>query len=256
MGAPWLAGRSGALLLVRLDGPAPGGGFALLRESMKPRPEVGRSNQPMKDSLPRTAERGSPAADERALIRRSAGGDAAAFRILVDRHRNRAYGLALRIVRSESDAEEVAQDAFVRAWRAIGEFRGDAAFSTWLYRIVWRRAVDRAAVLKTRLDREVTLEPETEIPDVAPAANAERGADAERFERMIASLSEAQRAVVTLFYSEDRSVTEVAQALEMPEGTVKTHLSRARASLRRRLLEASGKTTIPPGGMGNIDDLV
>lgn len=213
----------------------------------------------MKDSLPRTAERGSPAADERALIRRSAGGDAAAFRILVDRHRDRAYGLALRIVRSESDAEEVAQDAFVRAWRAIGEFRGDAAFSTWLYRIVWRRAVDRAAVLKTRLDREVALEPETEIPDVAPAANAahaERRPDPERFERMIASLSEAQRAVVTLFYSEDRSVTEVAQALEMPEGTVKTHLSRARAALRRRLLEASGKTAIPPGGMGNIDDLV
>ncbi|HKQ19373.1 MAG TPA: RNA polymerase sigma factor, partial [Candidatus Eisenbacteria bacterium] len=188
----------------------------------------------MKDSLPRTAERGSPAADERALIRRSAGGDAAAFRILVDRHRDRAYGLALRIVRSESDAEEVAQDAFVRAWRAIGEFRGDAAFSTWLYRIVWRRAVDRAAVLKTRLDREVALEPETEIADIAPAANAERGPDPERFERMIASLSEAQRAVVTLFYSEDRSVTEVAQALEMPEGTVKTHLSRARAALRRR----------------------
>ena len=223
---------------------------------MKPRPEVGRSNQPMKDSLPRTVDTGSPAADERALVRRSADGDAAAFRVLVDRHRDRAYGLALRIVRSEPDAEEVAQDAFVRAWRAIGEFRGDASFSTWLYRIVWRRALDRAAVLKTRRDREVVLEPEGEGTAIGAIAEAERDPDPERFERMIASLSDAQRAVVTLFYSEDRSVAEVAQALEIPEGTVKTHLSRARAALRRRVLEESGTAPIPPGSIGSSNDLV
>jgi len=223
---------------------------------MKPGPEVGRSNQPMKDSLARTAETGSMAADERALVRRSAGGDAAAFRVLVDRHRDRAYGLALRIVRSEPDAEEVAQDAFVRAWRAIGEFRGDASFSTWLYRIVWRRALDRAAVLKSRRNREVALEPESEGAGIGAIAGAERSPDPDRFERMIASLSEPQRAVVTLFYAEDRSVTEVAQALEMPEGTVKTHLSRARAALRRRVLEESGTAPILPGSMEGSDDLV
>ena len=195
----------------------------------------------MKDSLPRTAERGSPAADERALVRRSAEGDAAAFRVLVHLHRDRAYGLALRLLRSEQDAEEVAQDAFVRAWRAIGEFRGDASFSTWLYRIVWRRALDRAAVLKTRREREVALDPEGEVEvRVAPTTGAREGADPDRFERLIASLSEAQRAVVTLFYSEDLSVAEVGRALEMPEGTVKTHLSRARSALRRRIAEEQG----------------
>jgi len=210
----------------------------------------------MKDSLPRTAERGSPAADERALVRRSAEGDAAAFRVLVDLHRDRAYGLAFRLLRSEPDAEEVAQDAFVRAWRAIGEFRGDASFSTWLYRIVWRRALDRAAILKTRREREVALEPEEEGLRVAPTTGARVGADPERFERMIASLSEAQRAVVTLFYSEDLSVEEVGRALEMPEGTVKTHLSRARAVLRRRFAEAGGVAAMPPGAIGGDDDLV
>jgi len=224
---------------------------------MKPPPWSGRSNPSMKDTLPRTAERGSPAADERALVRRSAEGDAAAFRVLVDLHRDRAYGLALRLLRSESDAEEVAQDAFVRAWRAIGEFRGDASFSTWLYRIVWRRALDRAAVLKTRREREVALSPEVEEgAPVAPTIEAREGVDPDRFERMVASLSEAQRAVVTLFYYEDQSVTEVGRALDMPEGTVKTHLSRARAALRRRYAEECGAAAIPTGAIGGGDDLV
>ena len=229
----------------------------------------------MKDSLFRAAETGNPAADERALVRRSAQGDTAAFRVLVDRHRDRAYALALRLLRSEPDAEEVAQDAFVRAWRAIGEFRGDASFSTWLYRIVWRRAVDRAAVLKTRRAREAPLEPGVEgepawdAPAAAggatgavPGAALDAGAgppDPDRFERMIAALSEAQRAVVTLFYYEDRSVTEGARALEMPEGTVKTHLSRARAALRRRYAEEAAAATgrpARPGAIGGDDDLV
>ena len=233
---------------------------------MKPRPGVDRSNQPMKESLPRTAEAGSPAADERALIRRSAGGDAAAFRVLVDLHRDRAYGLALRLLRSEQDAEEVAQDAFVRAWRAIGEFRGDASFSTWLYRIVWRRAVDRAAILRTRRNRETALDAEDETGalgrvstvEATHAAQAAEAPDPERFERMIASLSEVQRAVVTLFYQEDRSVAEVGRTLEMPEGTVKTHLSRARAALRRRFAEESGAamTQSRPVEGGGGDDLV
>jgi len=228
---------------------------------VKPEPPHGRSNPPMKDSPVRTADARIPAADERALIRRSAGGDADAFRILVDLHRDRAYGLALRLLRSEPDAEEVAQDAFVRAWRAIGEFRGDASFSTWLYRIVWRRALDRAAVLKNRRDREVAIEDEggAEGPGrVAMAGGAvEEAADPEGFERMIASLSDVQRAVVTLFYYEDRSVAEVGRALEMPEGTVKTHLSRARASLRRRFAEgagAAGPSSWSSSGGG--DDLV
>ena len=203
----------------------------------------------MKDSLFRTAETGNPAADERALVRRSAEGDGAAFRVLVDRHRDRAYALALRLLRSEPDAEEVAQDAFVRAWRAIGEFRGDASFSTWLYRIVWRRSMDRAAVLKTRRAHEMALEPGVE-------GEPARELPPDRFERMIAPLSDVQRAAVTLFYYEDRSVTEVARALDLPEGTVKTHLSRARAALRRRFAEESGAAPAGPGEIGGIDDLV
>jgi RNA polymerase sigma-70 factor (ECF subfamily) len=171
-------------------------------------------------------------AEDRELVRRAQAGDQAAFRRLIERHADRAHALALRIVRSASDAEEVAQDAFVRAWRALPRFRGDAAFSSWLYRIVARRAFDRAAVLKGRRARETEIEGAEDR--AAPGARPDPGAweRSRRIERLLAELPELPRTVVTLYYFEDRSVAEVARTLRMPENTVKTHLSRARAALR------------------------
>lgn len=194
------------------------------------------------DSRPEPAPSSTPPADERQLITRCRAGDTRAFGVLVDRYRDRAYGLAWRLLRSEPDAEEVAQDAFVRAWKGIADFRGDAAFGTWLYRIVWRRSLDRAAILNQRRARETPLEPpatagapaEQRADLLAANTDAEPDADLDRrWERLTAELTPPQRAVVTLFYYGDHSLKEVARALEMPEGTVKTHLSRARAVLRR-----------------------
>lgn len=189
----------------------------------------------MKDSRPAPIESPTPAGDERQLVARCRAGETRAFAVLVDRYRDRAYGLALRLVRSPSDAEEVAQDAFVRAWRSLADFRGDASFGTWLYRIVWRRALDRAAVLRTRKGKETALEDAPEIARTAAApGDSEAGTGAEEWSRMTGDLSDAQRAVVTLFYYEDMALKDVARVLDMPEGTVKTHLSRARAALRER----------------------
>jgi RNA polymerase sigma-70 factor (ECF subfamily) len=191
--------------------------------------------------------------DEQRLLARCRAGDTRAFQVLVERYRDRAYGLALRVLRSEPDAEEVAQDSFVRAWKALADFRGDAAFGTWLYRIVWRRALDRAAVLRQRHGREAPLEGGAGEPvavsgfggfelGAQPGSPREPGGRAAglSWERLTEGLSEPQRAVVTLFYYEDMSVKDVARALEVPEGTVKTHLSRARAALRARYREAGG----------------
>lgn len=172
--------------------------------------------------------------EERELVQRARHGDEAAFGLLVGRHGNRAYALALRIVRSPSDAEEVTQDALVRAWRALPRFRGDSAFSSWLHRIVVRKAFDRAAVLKRRRGNEIG----SEAIEAMPAAEAGPGTDPEgrergaRLERLVAGLADVPRTVVTLYYYHDRSVAEVAGILKMPENTVKTHLSRARAVLR------------------------
>jgi RNA polymerase sigma-70 factor (ECF subfamily) len=173
---------------------------------------------------------GAAAAGEDDLVARARARDAGAFRELVEQHRDRAYGLALRILRSAEDAEEVAQDAFLRAWLALPRFRGEARFSTWLHRIVARRALDRLETLRARRGREGLLEegtlPAVDGPD--PAARA----TAARVERLMDRLSPIQRAAVTLYYFEDHSVERVAEILEMPENTVKTHLSRARATLR------------------------
>jgi RNA polymerase sigma-70 factor (ECF subfamily) len=178
---------------------------------------------------------GAPAegeAEERELIRLAQGGDQNAFRRLVERHGTRAYALALRIVRSASDAEEVAQDALVRAWRSLPRFRGDSKFSSWLYRIVVRRAFDRAAVLKGRRGREASAEGIETLAAEGAGPDPEARERTARLERLVAELPEVPRTVVTLYYYQDRSVAEVARILRMPENTVKTHLSRARAALR------------------------
>lgn len=172
--------------------------------------------------------------DERTRVARAARGDREAFRMLLDAHRDRAYALALRIVRVPADAEEVAQDAFVRAWFALPRFRQDAAFGTWLHRIVARRAFDRLGELRRRRGREAPVDEAIpiagELPDPALRARAAR------VERLMATLAPVPRAAMTLYYFEDRSVEQVAAALDLPENTVKTHLSRARATLREAWL--------------------
>jgi len=180
---------------------------------------------------------GGAASDEE-VVARARAGDAEAFRVLVERYRDRVYGLALRIVRSAPDAEEVAQDAFVRAWLALPRFRGEASFSTWIYRIAARCAFDRALTLKLRRGREAVIEAAGDV--AAPGEGAPRTALVRQLDALVATLPPAQRAVVTLYYLQDRSVEQVAATLAMPENTIKTHLSRARAALRAAWLAREG----------------
>ena len=199
-------------------------------EILKPGETLGRSKPVGEDPAGHPPQAGPAAAEDAALVARARAGDERAFRALVERYRDRVYGLALRVVRSPADAEEVAQDAFVRAWLALRGFRGEASFSTWLYRIAVRRAFDRALTLRTRRGRETDLEAAEHA--AAPAGGGEASPAMRRLERLIDELSPAQRAAVTLYYLEDQSVERVAATLELPENTVKTHLSRARAALR------------------------
>ena len=175
------------------------------------------------------------------LVARARSGDAAAFRALVERHQDRAFALAWRLTGTRDDAEEVAQDAFLRAWRALPGFRGDAAFGTWLHRIVTHVALDRRARMARQGRREVGLD-EASLGAAAAADFAGPGGDggedrmtARALLVLLAGLSEAQRTAVTLHYLEDRPVLDVARAMDVPENTVKTHLARARAALREAI---------------------
>ena len=173
--------------------------------------------------------------DELELIERARAGDEDAFRTLMDRHRANAHGVALRITRSSTDAEDVTQQAFVRAWFGLDKFRGDSSFGTWLHKIVARRALDRAAQMKSHPMEEVTEEM------ISPTVEGRDVILIRRLQNLMVALTAAQRAVVTLHYWDDLPVTEVAAALSMPENTVKTHLSRARRALREEWLRVEGQ---------------
>ena len=166
---------------------------------------------------------------ERSLVARARKGDREAFRALVERHQGRALALARRLMRDDAEAEEVAQDAFLKAWSALPAFRAEASFGTWLHRIVYRRALDRLDALKARRRHEAAA---PSWPEDGAAVDDPDGPGDERVRRLVESLPAAQRAAVTLYYFEDRSVQDAAKVLGMHENTMKTHLHRARAALR------------------------
>lgn len=168
-------------------------------------------------------------AEERDFVARARAGDVAAFRALVERHQGRALALARRLLRDETEAEEVAQDAFLRAWSALPGFRAESSFGTWLHRIVYRRALDRLDSLRARRRHESAA---PSWPEEGAASATPEDAGDERVRRLVEALPAAQRAAVTLFYFEDRSVQDAARVLGMHENTLKTHLHRARAALR------------------------
>jgi RNA polymerase sigma-70 factor (ECF subfamily) len=185
------------------------------------------------------AERGVDAA-EHEWIRASRGGDTEAFRRLVDRYRADVVELCVRIVRSREEGEEAAQDSFVRAWRALPKFREEARFSTWLFRIATRRALDSAETLRRRRERETTGDPA--LLDAAPdGGSAVSGAAQRKLWRALGGLEPVPRAVVALHYWGRHAVAEISEMLEMPEGTVKTHLHRSRAALRAAWIRESRK---------------
>ena len=211
---------------------------------MKPAAPDTRSN-PSVRTIPEAAIKAAGGSSEEGeWIGRARAGDQAAFRKLVERHSSRAIGLARRMLGSDVEAEEVAQDAFLRAWRALPRFRGDSSFSTWLHRIVVRRALDRSATLKVRRALETGLTEGQESAQATTPGGLGRE-QAMRLDRLLASLSGVQRAAVVLYYYEDRSVEQVAQAMGIPAGTVKTHLHRARAQMRAGWVEEERRSTRP-----------
>jgi RNA polymerase sigma-70 factor (ECF subfamily) len=180
------------------------------------------------------------------LIVRTLAGDQEAYGVLVERYSDFAYTIALRVVGNEQDAEDVAQEAFVRAHRALGRFRGDSKFSSWLYRITVNRALTHIKRRRRRPDTvEMHSSPHVEAEVTSRGSGDDPGRGlmesefAQRVREAVGQLPPRYRAVVTLFYLEERSYKEVAEVLGVPMGTLKTHLHRARAMLKQAL-EAQG----------------
>jgi RNA polymerase sigma-70 factor (ECF subfamily) len=180
--------------------------------------------------------REAEAGDASRFLDRLRAGEAAAFEELVMTYQHRVFGVALRMLGSAAEAEEVAQEAFVRAHRALGDFRGDAKLSTWLYAITSRLCLNRLASGERRLARQgeetlLRLSDSTPRPDAALERNELEAA----LGRAIAELPEDRRIVVVLRDLEGLSYEEIAQTLDLELGTVRSRLHRARADLRDKL---------------------
>lgn len=161
------------------------------------------------------------------LVRAAQNGDVDAFEELVRRYQTSIYRVALRMLGSRADAQDAVQETFVRAWRALPRFRHDSAISTWLYRIVTRRALDRIA---SRRSTGTLDEVEVEAgPDPAQAAEHQERLRAIR--RAIAKLPPDQRAALVLREFEGLSYQEVAQVLGASVPAVKTRIHRARLTI-------------------------
>ena len=173
---------------------------------------------------------------ETTLVHRARSGDREAFAALVDLHAVYIYNLALRLVDQPQEAEDLAQEAFVRAWRALPRFRAESRFRTWLYRIVTNLAYNRLPRLRAEL--EMLTPDETALAaDQGPGierqlVNAELAA---ALQAAIADLPPAYRLLITLRHLEGLSYDEIAAATDMPLGTVKTGIFRARRQLREAL---------------------
>ena len=175
--------------------------------------------------------------NELLLISRARGGDREAFGALVEQYRDNVYRLAYRMCGNAYDADEAAQEAFVAAWRALPNFRGDAKFSTWLYRLTTNAAID----VMRREKRHQTVG-DGEMVDLAddadsPQETVERTEQQEAVQKALATLSEEYREVLLLRYMEELDYAEIAEVLQLPSGTVKSRINRAKAALKTALLK-------------------
>lgn len=171
--------------------------------------------------------------DDRELVDRCRSGSDEAFRELVDTYKRMVFAIVSRSLTGPADVEDVAQEVFVRVHRGLRHFRGDARLSTWICRI----AINACADARQRAPREISLDA---APAGAPPPPAAVAADPafghfelrDRVAKAMARLSERSRIVLTMYYFAGRGYEEIAEALDMPLGTVKTHLHRAKQELR------------------------
>jgi RNA polymerase sigma-70 factor (ECF subfamily) len=178
--------------------------------------------------------------DETNLIKRAKSGDTSAFEVLVIENQHFVYNLALRMLVNTSEAEDVAQDAFFRAWLSLSKFRQQAKFRTWLYRIVVNLCYNRFPRLRRELVALVD-EDIADIPDDATEVGLMASVEADEqhaiLHRKIDELPDYYRMLISLRYQGELSYNEIAAITDLPVGTVKTGLFRAKERLRQAVLE-------------------
>lgn len=181
------------------------------------------------------------------MIRRAQSGDEGAFEQLLLAHQKGVYNLCLRMAGNPDDALDLSQEAFIRAWRALGQYQFDAAFSTWLFRLTSNVCIDFLRRQKRQQHMSLTVTDDDEpgeeftVPDPAPGPE-EQAVHNERRQavaRAMAALPGDYRAVMQLRAVEELSYEQIAEILDIKVGTVKSRLARARTQLRKILKDGN-----------------
>lgn len=183
--------------------------------------------------------------DDQMLIERAQKGDRSSLNALIRKHEARAFQYAFRLCRNPDTAADIVAEAFIRVNNALPNFKGQSAFTTWLYRILTNcyldsRKRDKSKYL-TSLDTvlqtgEGEVERQFEDPGRTPQQEAERNDREQRIIDAVNELPDYQRAMIVMYHSEMLSYEDISAALDLPVGTVKSRLNRARLSLREILM--------------------
>jgi len=184
---------------------------------------------------------------ERRLIRRLKERDESAFRELVETHRDRVFNITFRMLGNREEAEDVSQEVFITVFKSIDGFRGDAKFSTWLYRVTANHCKNRIKYLARRHDRskaefneEISRDPAAGASSpaimVPPDQQLSTAETSQLIHKLIGELDEEHRILIVLRDIEELSYEEICAITELAEGTVKSRLHRARMALRKKVL--------------------
>lgn len=172
-------------------------------------------------------------------IGRVLGGDSSAFSALVNRHKTMAFSIALKILQNREDAEEVAQDSFLKAFESLGSFEKKSKFSTWLYRIVYNTAITKARKKRIEFvgidDRLITNYSEDEVQERVGGFDADE--QKMIIDRALKRLPEEDNLLITLFYKAEHSIEEISAITSLTESNVKVRLHRIRKKLYGEISE-------------------
>lgn len=182
---------------------------------------------------------------EQELVARAREGDERAFEQLVADNEKRVYNLCRRLAGNPEDGAELAQEAFLNAWRGLASFQGDSSFSTWLYRLASNACIDLLRKRKRRQEREnfCSLDDEEAgwlepaAPGAGPEEELERKERRQALERELRALPDHQREILVMRDVSGLSYQEIGELLSLDLGTVKSRLARARLALKKRLQE-------------------
>jgi RNA polymerase sigma-70 factor (ECF subfamily) len=177
---------------------------------------------------------------ERELVRNALAGDERAFRKILEGHYTLIYSVVRGVAGQRGETDDIVQEVFIKIFRALGDFRGDSRLSTWIYRIARNESLN---AIDRRRPQVIPIDDCEELPAAgeSPETSCRRRISRERLERFMERLDEKQRVAIELRYIGDKSYEEIAESMDIPLGTVKTYIYRAKLSLKRMMTGTGAK---------------